>query len=58
MLENAFFAAKFNVYINLEYIKDDKYIKNIHAVLSEAEETMPKQKDGILHKCEDVIIKG
>lgn len=57
LLEGAFFSAKYNVYINLKYIKDLKYIEGIHKVLSPLEETMPKLKEDILEKCEDVISK-
>ena len=57
LLEGAFFSAKYNVYINLKYIKDLKYIESIHKVLSPLEESMPKLKEEILEKCEDVISK-
>ena len=55
LLEGAFFSAKFNVYINLKYIKDMDYIGQIHKVLSPLEEAMPKLKEEILEECEDVI---
>jgi pyrroline-5-carboxylate reductase len=32
MLESAFFGAKFNVYINLKYIQDEKYIDMATAI--------------------------
>ena len=57
MLEGAFFAAKFNVYINLKYIKDMDFIGGIHKVLQPLEEELPKLKEEILEKCEDVIAK-
>ena len=55
MLEGAFFSAKFNVYINMKYIKDLEYIEKVHKILSPLEEEMPKLKEEILHKCEEVI---
>jgi len=57
MLEGAFFSAKFNVYINLKYIKDIDYVGRIHGVLAPLEEELPKLKEEILEKCEDVIAK-
>ncbi len=57
MLEGAFFSAKYNVYINLKYIKDFKYIETMHKFLSPLEDEMPKLKEEILHKCEEVIAK-
>ena len=57
MLEGAFFSAKFNVYINLKYIKDMDYVGQIHKALSPLEEAMPKLKEEILEKCEEVIAK-
>lgn len=56
-LEGAFFSGKFNVYINLKYIKDMDYIGKVHSVLSPLEAEMPKIKEEILEKCEDVISK-
>ncbi len=56
-LEGAFFAARFNVYINLKYINDMDYVGQIHKILSPLEEAMPKLKEEILEKCEDVIAK-
>lgn len=56
-LEGAFFAAKYNVYINLKYIKDMDFIGSIHKVLQPLEEELPKLKEEILEKCEDVIAK-
>lgn len=57
MLEGAFFSAKYNVYINLKFIKDLNYIEKAHNLLSPLEETMPKLKEDILEKCEDIISK-
>lgn len=57
MLEGAFFAAKFNVYINLKYIRDIGYIGEIHKVLAPLEEELPRLKEDILEKCEDAIAK-
>lgn len=54
-LEGAFFAAKYNVYINLKYIKDTDFIGRIHRVLQPLEEELPKLKEEILEKCEEVI---
>ena len=56
-LEGAFFAAKYNVYINLKYIKDMDFIGKVHKVLQPLEEELPKLKEEILEKCEDVISK-
>jgi len=55
LLEGGFFSAKFNVYLNLKYIKDLKYIEKIHKVLLPLEEKMPKLKVEILEKCEEII---
>ncbi|MCX5686409.1 MAG: cyclodeaminase/cyclohydrolase family protein [Candidatus Omnitrophica bacterium] len=55
LLEGAFFSAKYNVYINLKYIKDMEYIGSVHNVLAPLEESMPKLKEEILEMCEDVI---
>ena len=57
LLEGAFLSAKFNVYINLKYIKDMDYIGHIHKFLAPLEELMPKLKEEILEQCEDVISK-
>lgn len=54
-LEGAFFAAKYNVYINLKYIKDMDFIGEIHEILQPLEEELPKLKEEILEKCEEVI---
>ena len=54
-LESAFFAAKYNVYINLKYIKDMDFIGEIHKALQPLEEELPKIKEEILEKCEEVI---
>lgn len=56
-LEGAFFAAKYNVYINLKYVKDMDFIGEIHKVLQPLEDELPKLKEDILEKCEDVISK-
>lgn len=57
MFEGAFLAAKFNVYINLKNIKDMEYIGQVHKILAPLEEEMPKLKEEILERCEDVISK-
>lgn len=54
-LEGAFFAAKYNVYINLKYIKDMDFVGGIHKELQPLEEELPKLKEEILEKCEEVI---
>ncbi|MDO8535527.1 MAG: cyclodeaminase/cyclohydrolase family protein [Candidatus Omnitrophota bacterium] len=54
-LEGAFFAAKYNVYINLKYIKDMDFIGKMHKVLQPLEEELPKLKEDILERCEEVI---
>jgi formiminotetrahydrofolate cyclodeaminase len=55
LLEGAFFSAKFNVYINLKYIQDVAYIEKIHKFLAPLEEKLPKMKEEILERCEEVI---
>lgn len=55
MLEGAFFSAKFNVYVNMKYIKDMSWVGCIHEALSGLEKDMPKLKEGILEKCEEII---
>lgn len=55
LFDAAFFSAKFNVYINLKYIKDTDFIGKAHAFLAPLEKSIPKQKEEILEKCEDVI---
>ena len=55
LLEGAFFSAKFNVYINLKYIKDTEYIGRIHSILSPLENEVAKLKEEILEMCEDAI---
>ena len=57
LIEGAFFSAKFNVYINLKYIKDMDYIGHVHKILSPLEKTMPKLKEAILEECENFISK-
>ncbi|MDP3792035.1 MAG: cyclodeaminase/cyclohydrolase family protein [Candidatus Omnitrophota bacterium] len=54
-LEGAFFAAKYNVYINMRYIKDMDFIGSIHNILQPMEEQLPKLKEEFLEKCEEVI---
>ena len=54
-LEGAFFAAKYNVYINLKYIEDMDFIGEMHKVLQPLEEELPKLKEEILERCEEVI---
>lgn len=55
LLDAAFVSAKFNVYINLKYIKDTEYIGKIHGFLAPLEKEMPARKKEILEKCEEVI---
>lgn len=55
MLESAFFGAKFNVYINLKYIKDMSYAEKVHEAISGFEESVPKTKKEVLKTCEDII---
>ena len=57
LIEGAFFSAKFNVYINLKYIKDIDYVGEIHRILAPLEKSMPELKEEILEMCEDVISK-
>ena len=57
MFESAFLGAKFNVYINLKYIKDERFIEETHKVLSGLEDTISKQKEDVLHSSEEVITK-
>ncbi len=57
MLEGAFFSAKFNVYINLKYIKDIDFISAVHKVLSPLEISMSELKEDILEMCEEIIQK-
>jgi len=57
LLEGAFLSAKFNVYINLKYIKDIDFIGEVHKVLAPLEESMPKLKEEILEMCEEIIQK-
>ena len=56
-LEGAFFAAKYNVYINLKHVKDMDFIGEMHKVLQPLEGELPKLKEEILEKCEDAIAK-
>ena len=55
LLEGAFFSAKFNVYINLKYIKDMEYVGQIHGLLAPLEEELPALKEEIIEMCEEVI---
>jgi len=55
LLEGAFFSAKYNVYINLKYIKDLNFIEKTHETLHPLEDAMSKLKEEILEKCEAVI---
>lgn len=55
LLEGAFFSAKFNVYINLKYMSDIVYIGQVHKALAPLEEELPKLKEEVLEKCEEVI---
>lgn len=55
LLEGAFFSAKFNVYINLKYVKDMDYIGRIHGLLAPLEKELPSLKEEILEMCEEVI---
>jgi formiminotetrahydrofolate cyclodeaminase len=55
MLEGAFQSARFNVYINLGCVKDTDYISKAHNVIRGLEEMMPKLKEDILERCEEVI---
>lgn len=57
LLEGAFFSAKFNVYVNLKYIKDIDFVGKVHKELAPLEESMPRLKEDILEMCEDVISK-
>jgi methenyltetrahydrofolate cyclohydrolase len=57
LLEGAFFSAKFNVYVNLKCLKDIDFVGEVHKKLAPLEEDMPKLKEEILEKCEDVISK-
>jgi formiminotetrahydrofolate cyclodeaminase len=57
LLEGAFFSAKYNVYINLNYIKDTEFIGKVHSSLSPLETEMPALKEEVLEMCEDVIEK-
>lgn len=55
LLEGAFFSAKFNVYINLKFVKDTDHVGSIHGVLAPLEEKLPALKGEILEMCEEVI---
>ena len=57
MLEGAFFSAKYNVYANLKYVNDNDYIGRLHGFLAPLEDEVPRLKEEILHKCEEVISK-
>jgi formiminotetrahydrofolate cyclodeaminase len=55
LFECAFFSAKFNVYINLECVKDIDFIAGIHKVLLPLEERVPELKSEVVELCEEVI---
>lgn len=55
LFDAAFSAAKFNVYVNLKYIKDTGCIEKAHNVLAPLEAEMPKLREEILEVCEDAI---
>ncbi len=55
LLEGAFFSAKFNVYINMKYIKDIGWIGCVHEALVMHEKEIPKMKEDIIERCEAVI---
>lgn len=55
LLEGAFFSAKFNVYINMKYVKDMGWVGCVHEALVTHEKLIPKMKEEILEKCEEVI---
>ncbi|MFH1753276.1 MAG: cyclodeaminase/cyclohydrolase family protein [Candidatus Omnitrophota bacterium] len=57
MLESAFFGAKFNVYINLKYIKDKEYASTIRKTFSELDKKIPRLKEEVLHASQDIILK-
>jgi methenyltetrahydrofolate cyclohydrolase len=54
LLEGAFFSARYNVYINLKYIKDMDYVGRAHDILAPLEESLPKLKVEILEICEEI----
>jgi formiminotetrahydrofolate cyclodeaminase len=54
-LEGAFFSAKFNVYLNLKFVKDADHVEKIHSALAPLEEELPRLKEDILEICEEVI---
>jgi len=55
LLEGAFHSAKFNVYLNMKYIKDIDFVGEAYKILAPLEESMPKLKEDILEMCEDAI---
>ena len=55
MLDGAYLAAKFNVYVNLKHITDTKFIEDVHTVLAPFEDEMPALKHDILERCEDIL---
>ena len=57
MLESAFFSAKYNVYANLKYITDIDHIEEIHGFLVPLEDEIPRLKESIVERCEDIISK-
>lgn len=52
ILEAAFFSARFNVYVNLKFIKDMEYVGRVHGVLTPLENSLPGLKEEVLEKCE------
>lgn len=57
MLEGAFLSAKLNVFINLKYIKDGSYNKDVRSAISGLEEDIPKLKEEILRVTHEVLNK-
>jgi methenyltetrahydrofolate cyclohydrolase len=57
LLEGAFFSAKFNVYINLKYIKDMGWVGCIHEEIAPLEKSILRLKEKIIEKCEEIIQK-
>lgn len=55
MFEAAFFSAKFNVYSNLEHIKDIDCVAKMHKALSSIEPAVASLKEDVLEACEDAI---
>lgn len=55
MLESAFLSAKYNVYANLKSIEDMEFIRKTHEFLAPLEDEIPRLKESIVERCEDVI---